>query len=243
MPTVDYTFTCENADCGVTITKAWRQTSEPKPQYCSLPCWYAVRKRKPYVWRKYTFTETQDQQIREACRKHGQLKAQWKAGVFGQVPYPVLKYRAKCLGIVRTQPDELWTPEEDALLGEYGEGYSLERLARLLHRHGYHRSAGACRVRLFELGMSTRQGDWTLTDIAQGLDIDEHSVKRWVERGYLKAHATSGPDKPRWYVSSADMKRFLVRYPFVAAHGDSRISWLITLLSGHVALDRAAVGD
>lgn len=244
MATVDYTFTCANPACGVTITKPWRQTSEPQPQYCGLPCWYAVRSQLPYTWRKYTFTEAQNQQIREACRTFGQLKALWKTGVFGETPYPILKRQARQLGIARTQPDDVWTEAEDRLLGEWiGTTQALDTLAVRFRRAGYHRSPSAIRERLWKLGYDVKQGEWTARDIAQGLEIDEHSVTRWIAKGWLKARRTSDLSKARHYVSSADLKRFLVQYPFVAAHGDMRLVWVVTILAGSATLDRAAVGD
>jgi hypothetical protein len=217
MPTVLITITCANPACGQTKEKRWRSSSERKPQYCSPACWFEVRRRKPFMWRKYVFTEAMDAAIRTACRKVGHLKAAWQRGVFGDIPYPIVKRQARILGCVRRQPDQCWTPEEDAILDPY-----VERQAAL----------EGIREHLWTRGLSARQGTWTLHEIAEGLDIDSHVVKKWVHQGKLKAQATSNLPKARWYVSDAALRRFLVRYPYDAAHGDLRIPWLITILSG-----------
>lgn len=237
-----YTYTCEWEACHRVNTKRVN-VKRSLPRFCGHVCWFAYRAKYRTIARKYTFTEAQNALIREAARTFGALKRLWAQGAFGAIPYAICKRQTRLLGIVRTQRDEVWTPEEEALLAAWAGRYCLETMAKKLAQRGYHRTSNSIQARLYTLGYQTRQGDWSLRDIAQGLDIDEHSVKRWVERGYLMATPTAGPDKPRWYVTSADLKRFLVAYPYLAAHGDMRLVWVITLMAGDAALDRALMRD
>jgi hypothetical protein len=234
MPTILTTIVCKNPRCGQTAQKRWRTNSDPPPQYCSKACWIDERRRQPFSWRKYHFTEAHRQHMRRALRKVGQLKAAWRKGAFGEVPYPIVKREARKLGLMRRQPDEDWSAEEERLLQPYIESQSsLETMAKALKAAGYHRTPSAIRTHLWQLGLSTRQGTWTLQDIAEGLDIDHHVVKRWVDEGKLKVshHAT------RYYVTSKALKRFLVRYPYDAAHGDLRIPWIITMITESVPME------
>jgi hypothetical protein len=238
MPTIVITITCQNPRCGQTVQKRWRTTSEPQPRYCTRACWFDMRKHLPYGWRKYTFTEAHQRLMRQALRKVGQLKAHWRQGAFGEVPYPVLKREARRLGIMRRQPDELWTPEEETLLEPYIERQSsLERMAKALKAAGYHRTPSAIRTHLWQRSISTRQGQWTLEDIAQGLDLDHHVVKGWVDHGKLKCSPIGSNGATRYYVTSDALRRFLLRYPYDAAHGDVRIPWIITMIAGSLPVE------
>jgi hypothetical protein len=242
MPLIDYTYICEWEECRQVRTKRVRTKSQPFPRFCDHRCWYAYRAKYGEVTRKYTFTDAQNALIRKAHRKKNNLKALWKTGAFGEIPYAICKRQQYILGLIRSEPNQNWTDAEEAIVLEHA-GKALETIVKKLKAQGYHRTPTAVRIRLWKLGMDGRQGDWTASQIAQGLDIDEHVVMTWVRRGFLKASHTAGPDRPHWYVTSKDLRRFLIEHPFMAAHGDMRLVWVITLLSGDATLDRAVMRD
>lgn len=232
MPTTLITITCANPACGQQTQKRWRSDAEPQPQYCSLRCWYAVRKTLP-VWRKYYWTDDERQRLREACRDYGGLKRAWRAGDFGNKPYAICKREAKRLGIIRRTHDELWAPEESVLcLRLAWAGRPLERIQRELQVQGYHRSLEGIRQHLWKLEVHGKRGRYTLTDVAEALQTDYHRVKAWVDQGWLTATPTSTVPHARWYVTAADLRAFCVAHALDVAQGDMRLCFVLSLFAG-----------
>lgn len=236
----EQTWTC--LVCHTTVTKPRGQTLPP-PQYCSQAC-FRQRYQTPGLavrvpWRKYVFTLAMDAALIQASREgFGALKALWRRDPrFTAIPYPNLKRRAQALGMPKGAALVPWSPQEKQLLEAYaGRGYALETWQRLLKRHGFTRSRGAIREKLWHLGWSSRQGQWTLQEVADGLGVDHHVVARWVDKGWLRLSSTGdGPDRPVRWTSTVHLKRLFSVRPHLAAIGQVDVCWLVSLL-----VDRSA---
>jgi len=229
MPDQWITITCRDPACGRQTRKRWKPGNQ-RPKYCGRRCWYRHRRTLGPLWRKYRWTEEEYARLREACRRYGGMKDAWKAGAFGDKPYPIVKREAKKLGIIRRSYDDTWAVEEDLLLMRLGaEGLGLEEIQKRLRQAGYERSLGSIVERLRAMGQRGKRGRYSLLDVAECLETDGRRVKSWVARGWLKATPTSRLPRARWYVTAANLRAFLVEHRLDVAAGDMRLAWVLSL--------------
>lgn len=238
MPTM--TWTCTS--CGETVTR-YRSPDAPEPRFCG-PCYrqrYA-RGAEPHNWTRYPFTDAMYAAMQQASREgYGALKRLHERDPrFAAIPYGTFKYRCQqLLGRNFRAKEPNWAAEEDAvLLAHTHRQLALTSWQRLLKRHGFARTKGAIRERLWKLGESSRQGQWTLNQVAEGLGLDRHVITRWVEKGWLKVRATTdGPARPVRYVTTTALRACLLAHPHAVAVGKVDIVWLLGLFDEPLAID------
>lgn len=200
------------------------------PTDCTL-CQQKVATGQPH-WHRYHFSAVMDAALLVASRAGLRpLRRLLRTDPsFAGIPEAQVKRRAWAIGASKGAPYTAWLPEEEAVLqASAGQTYSLEHWQILLKRQGFTRSLAAIRLRLRHHGWTTRQGEWTLTDIAQGLGVSWRMVERWRTQGLLAYTVASGGTGATKYVSSAALRRFLVLYPHLASKGQLDFDWVMSL--------------
>ena len=140
--------------------------------------------------------------------------------------------RAATLGVLPvTRPDTLWTPEEIALLEVHGDKRA-DQIAKILRRHGYHRTAGAVGQRLKHMGVDRFDPDvWSAQDLARCMGVDSHVPLRWIERCGLKARKVGPGRTGVWEIRRKDLREFLIRFADWD-HRRCQRAWLVDILTG-----------
>jgi hypothetical protein len=103
----------------------------------------------------------------------------------------------------------MWGEEEDAFLEENLGFLSEAAIAAALGR-----TVNAVRIRWkreLRLPAPTKTpGYVTANRVAKIMGVDGHSVCRWIERGWLRAHELPFRERHVWRVRDEDLKRFAV---------------------------------
>src|SRR5690242_19024617 len=114
---------------------------------------------------------------------------------------------ARGLGLTRRK-EPPWTPEEEDYLQRYIHKTSVAAIAKHLGR-----TQTAVKSKAMRLGACKTQEVYTMTGLCQGLGCDEKTVKKWIERGWLRGQRrkTERTDVQGdiWYFSDAAIRELV----------------------------------
>lgn len=189
------------------------------------------------------FTEDMDAALREAylCYTPGivrRLCAQFSCD------YGVLRRRATKLGLPKIKQNRYavgysrWTGPEIRLLLEY-EHLNSRQLEAIFHKHGYLRSDGAidCFRRLHHSWLASQHQDefnhgYSTFQLEELLGIDASTITRWIHKGLLEAHQSTGPN---WRVRREHLLQFLIEHPARWNCRNVDTYWLMDLIQEHLS--------
>lgn len=154
-----------------------------------------------------------------------------------RVPRWWVTRRAKTLGLARVK--ELpWSEAELAILRE-NRHYSPPKIRQFLKALGFERSEYGILLKRKRLKLTTRNGadGYTGRSLAAVLNIDSHSVSRWIKTGLLAAglrctarRQAQGGD---WYwIKMAEFRRFVFANPELIDVRKVDGPWFIEMLRG-----------
>lgn len=240
---IRYEFTCPV--CGRDVVKSCTASARP-PVYCGDACFRhrahaAIPLDRATVWRKYHFDASMQAAIRLATRQRlGALTALWREDprfMAAGIPYAILKREAVLLGCVRTEPNTVWQPDEQAYaLQRLAHGSPPDAISRSMRQRGWHRSPGALVALAQREGEARNAGYVSLHQIALGLGLESHVPHRWVRQGLLRVHHTSDQESTQ-FVSYPELRRFVAAHPVQAGKGVPDFVWLIGVLTAPGAGD------
>lgn len=123
-----------------------------------------------------------------------------------------IKNKAQILGICRGYATlRRWTEKEIELLTENLTRLPVYQVAKKLKRTP---SAVASKARRLKLSRRVRDGHYTATEVAEILGVRVPYVLRWIQRGELKAEASSKPKSDgtivRWIIWEKDIRSFVI---------------------------------
>jgi hypothetical protein len=138
------------------------------------------------------------------------------------------------LGITRTKPHN-WTEDEDERLIELMGRYSARWVAARMHR-----SINAVIVRAQRLGFSrrTRDGWYTMMDVSRMLGIDHKVIRRYMDRGELKASSHfggpvgTGVGQEQYHIEEAELRRFIVAHCYDLVGRNVDLPGVVYVLTG-----------
>lgn len=119
-------------------------------------------------------------------------------------PRPVVKYKARALGLV-VEKRAIWTAQQDRQLMMLLGSRNKSEIAREIGR-----TAEAVTSRAAHLGLSSRLSEsYTKADVKKLLGAPYHRITDWMERRWLIADVENEPT-PR--ISDASLERFIWKY-------------------------------
>lgn len=168
--------------------------------------------RVPGLRRKFIWPKRARELVRANLSTHGH--ARYKlitalARMSGNPRDACLRFAAR-LGVSAKRPYRTWSPKETGMLVQLSKAHPLPVVARKLLR-----SRDAVWGMLQRLGISTKtdKDGWTKYVLASFLHVRPHTVQKWVDQGWLKAHKEGTTRLPRLVISSDDFLRFLRHHP------------------------------
>jgi len=157
--------------------------------------------------RKYHFTASLRDQLREAYAEPGKLRrmrAILRLSKLTTWPVSAFRNEARLLDIVTTGQRKPWTTEEIAYIRETSGSKSATAIARKLHK-----SVCSVEVRVRRLKLSLRVCDgYSQKDLATVFGVHRSIAASWMRRGLF---GRSG-QAPGARISEGEVKRFLRRY-------------------------------
>lgn len=206
---------------------------------------HALGLRKPgYIkdlsYRRYTPSDTIDDVIRRAYLQPTKGFTKRLAKTVNRPAWWVTM-RAQRLGLVSPRFKEpLWSEAEDEIIA--GNAHRAPAtIQQRLKRHGFARTETAILLRLKRLGQPTGRNastdHYTANGLAALFGVDAKTVTRWIVNGLLKAGrrgtervAQQGGDE--WWISSRDVRRFIVENVAAVDIRKADKFWLVELLTG-----------
>lgn len=151
-----------------------------------------------------------------------------------------LRFAAR-LGVSAKRPYQNWSPKETGILLQLSKSHPLPVVARKLQR-----SRNALWGMLRRLGISAKTGKdgWTKYVLASFLHVRPHTVQKWVDQGWLKAHKEGTARLPRLVIDSDDFLRFLKQHPDAVFQGrlrKNRLDFIFKHVVPRGQVDRAPV--
>jgi hypothetical protein len=147
-----------------------------------------------------------------------------------KVPRWVVMRWARGLGLTRRK-EPPWTQEEMNYLERYLHKTSIASIAKHLGR-----TQTAVQAKAKRLGASKTQEGYTMSGLCLGLGCDEKTVKKWIERGWLrgqrrKTERTEGQGDI-WYFSDAAIRELVRKHPEEIDPRRADWLWLVDVLLG-----------
>jgi len=143
-------------------------------------------------------------------------------------------WRAKALGLTQSlHPQQVWTPEEDALIEEHAHQHPAV-ISRKLRKAGFDRTPGAVLNRRVRLSCYAPDPDvFTANGLATCMGLDSHRVIDFIRRHGLKAQKNGDDQRDPWRIKRADLRRWLIESA-VWDHKRCNREWLIEMLAGRI---------
>ena len=217
------------------------------PDPLQQPSWADVRAvvpaKKKTQRRKYVFTPTIDAKLHEIYKhpdRRSHLTVKQYAAQLGW-PKHALIQRARKLELSRKYgPERIWSEQEISVV-EGNSWKSPERIAAILRRAGFQRSATAINLKQKRLHIPRRSGDvLSAYGLAQLMGIDSHIVTRWIRTGALRAQYRGTLRTPQqggdsYVIWPADVRKFIVANPVGFDLRKVEPLWFIDLLTNRLA--------
>lgn len=122
---------------------------------------------------------------------------------------PAVSYRVNALGIRGSRPHN-WTDEETAYLEKHWHRKKIKKIAKKLNRT---ETAVLLKAKRLKLGPQQNPKRWTAHEISKALNVDIHTVIRWIERGCIKAPLAPLEEMKVYQITSEELIRFLKENP------------------------------
>ena len=193
--------------------------------------------------RKYVFTPAIDARLHEIYMhpdRRTHLTVKQYAEKLGW-PKHALIQRARKLELSRKYgPERTWSEHEISVV-EANSWKSPERIAAILRRAGFRRSATAVKLKQKRLHIPRRRGDaFSAYGLAQLMGVDSHIVARWIRTGALRAQPRGTLRTPQqggdsYVIRPADVRRFIVTNPIGFDLRKVEPLWFIDLLTNRMA--------
>ena len=129
-----------------------------------------------------------------------------------------------------------WSEKELAIL-KFNAHLHPRRIQMRLSQYGFSLTLSAISCKRDRLGFYGEHGMMSVGQMADAFGVDHCTVKRWVERGFLKAHATGSrvggicPGEIR-LISDRDVRKFILKYPNLVDLRKVHKEWFIDILAG-----------
>lgn len=143
--------------------------------------------------------------------------------------------RAQQLGICppRFKPLE-WSPEEREIIAAKATN-SPKSIRKFLQSRGYDRTETAILVQLKRMGMSRVDDNpdlYSCRSLAELMGVDQHTVGRWIEKGWLRATRTGTGRTVSWNIHRKHVRTFVIEN--VAAVDIRKVDkwWFVDMLAG-----------
>jgi hypothetical protein len=135
------------------------------------------------------------------------------------------------LGVSAKRPYQKWSAKETGILLQLSKSHPLPVVARKLQR-----SRNAVWGMLQRLGVSAKAGKdgWTKYVLASFLHVSPHTVQKWVDQGWLKAHKEGTARLPRVVINRDDFLKFLKMHPDAVFKGQ-RPAHRLDFIFKHIA--------
>lgn len=178
----------------------------------------------------YSRTDHSRGAVRDFCAARG-LTRQW------------VSERAKALGVLPLRTKEPpWSEAEEDLL-EQNSHKCLKSIAKILKRHGYHRTPTAIGIRRARIGLGARQsridaGIYSANDIGATMGVDVHVVLRWISHHGLRVRATlpASDGRPiRHEIHRPDLRAWMISHIGQWDHRKCERLWLVDILTNGAA--------
>jgi len=146
------------------------------------------------------------------------------------VPRWIVKRWARDMGLTRRK-EPPWTQEEEDYVQRHMYKVSIAAIAKHLGR-----TKTAVKMKAKRLGANKLQEGYTMSALCMGLGCDFKTVKKWIERGWLKGRRrnterTDGQGDI-WYFSDAAIKEFVRKHPQEVDQRHFDWLWLVDILLG-----------
>lgn len=149
-----------------------------------------------------------------------------------RMPREVITDYAQQMGLCRTR-DDYWTQSQLAYLEKYyqqpaGKRASIKSIAQRLGR-----TEAAVRLKAKRMKFRRSTGDaYTMNALADALGCDQHKVKRWIDRGWLRADIDESRDNGQHSITPGNIRRFIIAHPSEIDHRRADWLWLLDILVG-----------
>jgi len=158
-----------------------------------------------------------------------------------------MKWRAMNLGLSKAAhgaPTGPWLPEENRLLENCLDNeYGISTIYKRFQAAGFRRTLSAIANRVRTLDLRFSRAWWNASDVARALEIETHSVLKWIAEGKLKAERKrcpgydhlpipDGSSTLMWKIKPAAVRKFLIENPQMWDHRRMRKEVLLDLLCG-----------
>lgn len=180
---------------------------------------------------KYTWSEEQDQAIREIYKRHyfrGAIERLSRHPLFSGYPKAQIQNRAIEIGVSREL--RRWTDEEEAVVAKYAGEVPVIRIQRILNSRGYTRSYIAVKGKIRTAHLRQKPDTYSLEEVAIGMRCSPEKVKRWITSGMLKAERDHPNAGGYWRISPPDLVRFIRAHVFELEACMPDIPWLVSLI-------------
>lgn len=144
-----------------------------------------------------------------------------------QVPRWKVSEWAALIGVSR-QSMRAWEDREIAYLKRNFYQKDIHELSTRLGR-----SANSVRIKAHILGLSENNG-YNKDNMAEGLGVNERTVSKWVEKGWLKGRKRGDSPTDQWIFLDKDIRDFILAHPEKVKEMGSL--WVADLLSNEVGM-------
>ncbi len=195
---------------------------------------------------KYRHTDITDRLIRNAYASPEYATQRGRAvkSLAEKLGWPryIIRRRALAIGAVQLHRKEPpWTDAELDLLEQHAHKVP-DVIARIFRKHGYARTATAISVKTKRVGLLTRQsridaGQYSGRELSRCMGVEGHTIKRWIEKGWLKAERqgterTERQNGDHWLIREKHIRQFLINHTAEINFGKIDKFWLIDILVG-----------
>lgn len=180
---------------------------------------------------KYTWSEEQDQAIREVYKKHyfrGALEKLTRHPLFIGYPKAQIQNRAIVIGVSREL--KRWTDEEESVIAKYAGEVPITKIQRILKSRGHTRSFIAIKGKIRSAHLRQKPDTYSVEEVAVAMRCSSEKVKRWITAGMLKAEKDHPDGSGYWRIRPADLARFVRAHVFELEACMPDIPWLVSLI-------------
>lgn len=108
--------------------------------------------------------------------------------------------------------EQLWTDEEVKILEEFAHFSPTTISRKIKAATGRNRSLTSITLKRKNLKLLRNLDGYTLSDCAANLGCTRPRIKKWIEKGYLKAEQTDRASDA-WFIHNRDLRRFILQHP------------------------------
>ncbi len=167
---------------------------------------------------KFTFTPEQDALIFQTCREKQFTKRRaWVRELSRRFNIPAWKIcrRARLIGAYEPKVKEPPWTERELHIMQLNALFSCEVIQRKLKAVGFKRSIAAIDVKRARMRFREQHDPCSAQAVAKCFGVDVHTILRWIEKGWLRAHKKGtrrhgrrGGDE--WIIKDREIRAFII---------------------------------